>query len=131
MNVTTGATGAILGGSGGHADTAAGAKLAIVTTRVNAGNFPKVVERVGVITTPGESIDVLVTDAGVAVNSRRPDLAERLVAAGLPVVPISALCEEARTRAGRPTPPPPSGRIVAVVEYRDGTGIDVVRAMQG
>lgn len=129
VNVTTGATGVILGGSGGHADTAAGAKLAIVTTRVKAGSFPKVVDRVGVVTTPGESIDVLVTDAGVAVNPRRPELAERLVAAGLPVVPISTLRDEAERRAGRPALPAPAGRVVAIVEYRDGTVIDVVRAM--
>lgn len=131
VNVTTGATGVILGGSGGHADTAAGAKVAIVTTRVNAGAFPKVVERVAVVTTPGESIDVLVTDVGIAVNPRRPELADRLVAAGLPVVPIESLRLAAEERAGRPAPLPPSGRIVAVVEYRDGSVIDVVRAISG
>jgi len=131
VNVTTGATGVILGGSGGHADTAAGAKVAIVTTRVNAGAFPKVVERVAVVTTPGESIDVLVTDVGIAVNPRRPGLADRLVAAGLPVVPIESLRLAAEERAGGPGPLPPSGRIVAVVEYRDGSVIDVVRAISG
>ena len=46
VNVTTGSGGVILGGSGGHADTAAGAQLAIVTTRLAAGAGPKIVERV-------------------------------------------------------------------------------------
>lgn len=129
VNVTTGSNGVILGGSGGHSDTAAGAKLAIVTTRVNAGHFPKVVDRVAVVTTPGETIDVLVTDAGVAVNPRRPELAERLLLAGLPVVSIRVLRQRAEERAGRPSLPPPSGRVVAIVEYRDGSVIDVVRCI--
>ena len=53
VNVTTGADGIIIGGSGGHADAAAGAKLALVTTRLNAGGNAKVVESVMTITTPG------------------------------------------------------------------------------
>src|SRR4029453_11974618 len=86
VNETTGAGGIILGGSGGHADTAAGAKLALVTTRLASSAGPKIVERVGCVTTPGETIDAVVTEAGVAVNPRRADLAERLVAAGIEVL---------------------------------------------
>ena len=37
VNVTTGSHGQIMGGSGGHADTAAGARLAIMTSRLTAG----------------------------------------------------------------------------------------------
>jgi citrate lyase subunit alpha/citrate CoA-transferase len=42
VNVTTGSDGFIMGGSGGHADAAAGAKLAIVTTRLNAGGYARI-----------------------------------------------------------------------------------------
>ena len=129
VNVTTGSNGVILGGSGGHADTAAGAKLAIVTTKLVARGFPKVVDRVTTLTTPGETIDVLVTDAGVAVNPARVDLRNRLLAEGIDVVPISHLRDLARAGTGAPSVPVPSGRIVAVVEYRNGTVIDVVRAI--
>jgi len=127
VNVTTGTDGLIMGGSGGHADTAAGAKLAIVTTRLNAGGYAKVVERVTTVTTPGETVDVLVTEAGVAVNPRREDLRERLVASNVPVVPI----EELKDLAARDASPDGARdeRIVAVVEYRDGTVIDTVRAV--
>lgn len=127
VNVTTGSSGLILGGSGGHADTADGSRLAIVTTRLSAGGGPKLVEQVGCITTPGATIDVVVTEAGIAVNPRRRDLVERLKDAGLAVRSIEAL----REAAGEPQPSPPSpgdrGRIVAVVEYRDGSVTDVVR----
>jgi citrate lyase subunit alpha / citrate CoA-transferase len=129
VNVTTGTTGMIIGGSGGHSDTAAGAKLALVTTRLTSGAYPKIVERVTTVTTPGETIDAVVTEAGVAVNPRRGDLGDRLLSAGLPVVPIEQLHAAAtgdigdRARRLEPT----SDRIVGVVEYRDGTVIDVVR----
>jgi citrate lyase subunit alpha / citrate CoA-transferase len=130
VNVTTGTDGVILGGSGGHADTAAGAKLALVTTRLAAREYPKVVDRVTTVTTPGETIDALVTEAGVAVNPRRADLLERLGAAGLPLVPIERMRDLARETAGPAArPAAPEGRVVAVVEYRDGTAIDVVRAL--
>ncbi len=127
VNVTTGSNGRILGGSGGHADTADGSKLAIVTTKLAAGGGPKVVERVGCITTPGSSIDVLVTEAGIAVNPRRKELASRLADAGLPVRPIEALQQAAGAARTPAAQADGSGRIVAVVQYRDGSVIDVVR----
>ena len=129
VNVTAVGGGAIIGGSGGHADTAAGAKLAIVTTRLTSGKNAKIVDRVECRTTPGESIDVVVTEGGIAINPARGDLTAALVAADLPVVPIQTLRDLAALRAGPPVVRDldPTRRIVAVVEYRDGTVIDVVR----
>ena len=127
VNVTTGSDGRILGGSGGHADTADGAALAIVTTRLATASAPKIVERVRCITTPGATVDVIVTEVGVAVNPRRPELAARLRDAGLPLRSIEDLCAEAARLAPPLRPTPDDGRIVAVVEYRDGSVIDVVR----
>lgn len=129
VNVTTGSNGVILGGSGGHSDTAAGAKLAIVTTRLSAGGNPKVVKRVQTISTPGESIDVLVTEKGVAVNPRRPDLGELLLSHGLPVVNIEQLQAYAALQSIARAPLEKTTRPAALVEYRNGTIIDVVYAM--
>ena len=134
VNVSTGSDGVILGGSGGHADTAAGARLALVTTRLASSAGPKVVERVGSLTTPGETIDAVVTEIGVAVNPRRADLKDRLVSAGIEVLNIEALHSHARGRApgfvsnGKRNP---DGRVVAVLEYRDGRVTDVVRQVNG
>jgi citrate lyase subunit alpha/citrate CoA-transferase len=131
VNVTTGAGGAILGGSGGHADTAAGAKLALVATRLAASAGPKIVERVGCLTTPGETIDAVVTEAGVAVNPGRDDLRERLRSAGIEVVELSALYDRARALAEtKPAVTPAEDRVVAVVEYRDGRVTDVIRQVR-
>src|SRR3954452_15692533 len=130
VNVTLGAGGLILGGSGGHSDTAAGAKLAIVTTQLTARTHPKIVERVASVTTPGETIDAVVTEEGIAINPRRSELRERLISQGLNIVSIEELREKAQRRTEntaleRHTD---SDRIVAVAEYRDGTVIDVIRA---
>lgn len=127
VNVTTRADGRIIGGSGGHADTAAGARLALVTTRLTAAGYPKIVERVGTLTTPGASVDVVVTEAGIAVNPARPELADRLVSAGLAPVPIEALHRAALERAERRPTPPVDTPVVAISEYRDGTVTDVIR----
>jgi len=46
-----------------NADTVAGSKLAIVTTRLSAGVNLKIVESVRTVTTPGATIDVVVMEA--------------------------------------------------------------------
>jgi len=60
-----------------------------VTTRLTGGAYPKIVDRVATITTPGETIDAVVTEEGVAVNPRRSDLRDRLVSARIPVDGLS------------------------------------------
>ena len=69
----------------------------------------------------------MVTDRGVAVNPRRGDLEDRLTAAYLPVSEISGSRETAEKAAGTRRLTAVGDNIVAVVEYRDGTIIDVVR----
>lgn len=130
VNVVTGSDGVIMGGSGGHADAAAGASITIVVANLLRGRLPIIVDRVLTATTPGETIDVLVTERGVAVNPRRSDLKEKLLAAGLPVKEIAELKSEAERIAGVPDSLVTGERIVAVVEYRDGTIIDVVRQLE-
>ncbi|EIW17746.1 citrate lyase subunit alpha / citrate CoA-transferase [Pelosinus fermentans] len=127
VNVVTGSDGVIMGGSGGHADAAAGAKVTIVVANLLRGRLPIIVEQVLTATTPGETIDVLVTERGVAVNPQRPELLQQLLAAGLPVKEIQDLKAMAEKIAGVPQKLTTSDRIVAVVEYRDGSVIDVVR----
>jgi citrate lyase subunit alpha/citrate CoA-transferase len=129
VNVTTGTDGLILGGSGGHADTAAGAKLTLITTQLTAGSVPKIVDRVRTVTTPGETVDVVVTELGVAINPLRADLADRLRDEDVPVVSMEYLRAAAASEAGPiEARHAESDKIVAVVEYRDGTVMDVVRA---
>lgn len=127
VNVTTGSDGVIMGGSGGHSDTAAGAKLSIVVTNLMKARLPIIKDKVTTVTTPGESIDVVVTERGIAVNPRRGDLIEKLRKTDLPLMTIEELKMIAEKITGVPKAIKTSDKIVAVVEYRDGSVIDVVR----
>ncbi|MGF6191302.1 citrate lyase subunit alpha/citrate CoA-transferase [Serratia sp. 509] len=126
VNVLTGSDGVIRGASGGHCDTAAAARLAIIVAPLVRGRIPTLVEQVTTYVTPGSSIDILVTDHGIAVNPARPELAQRLRDAGLQVVTIEWLRERALVLTGEPKPIAFTDNVVAVVRYRDGSVIDVV-----
>ncbi|WP_142502679.1 citrate lyase subunit alpha [Klebsiella sp. 2680] len=130
VNVITGSDGVMRGASGGHCDVAAAANLTIVVAPLLRSRIPTVVKRVTTLLTPGESIDVLVTDHGIAVNPARPDIRERLLAAGLKIVDIEALYQRAISLTGEPKPIAFTDRIVGVIRYRDGSVIDVVREVK-
>lgn len=89
-----------------------------------------VCEHVVTVTTPGDCVDVLVTDYGIAVNPLRPDLIACLDQAGIPHVPIETLKEKAYSLVGRPEDLQWEDQVVAVLEARDGTILDVVRKIK-
>jgi len=126
VNVLTGSDGVIRGASGGHCDTAMAAALSIIVAPLVRGRIPTLVDNVLTCITPGSSIDILVTDHGIAVNPARPELAERLKDAGMNVVSIDWLRQRALLLTGEPRPVEFTERAVAVVRYRDGSVIDVV-----
>jgi citrate lyase subunit alpha/citrate CoA-transferase len=126
VNVLTDSNGIIMGGSGGHSDTAAGAKLTIIVANLLRSRLPIVVDKVTNIVTPGNTVDVLVTERGIAVNPARTELRDRLKDSSLPVVSIEELKDTAERIAGKPTKISFTDRVVGLVEYRDGTIIDKV-----
>lgn len=130
VNVHTDSNGLIMGGSGGHSDTAAGAKISMIVAPLFRARLPIVVDKVLCVTTPGRTVDMLVTQRGIAVNPLRKDLEESLRAGGLPVFPIGELKQMAERITGEPRRARPEGRVVAQVEYRDGTLIDEIRAIR-
>lgn len=127
VNVILGSDGMIQGAPGGHVDTAAGAKVTIIVAPLIRSRITTVRDHVTSITTPGESIDILVTDYGVAINPRRPDLIAALKQTDLPLKTIEELRDEAYEIAGKPKEIEFEDKVVALVEYRDGTLIDVIR----
>lgn len=129
VNVTCTSDGRIIGGSGGHADTAAGAKLAIVTTPLCAGGFPKLVERLTCLTTPGNTIGAVVTEEGIAISSAAPELARAAKSAGLPLSSLDDLRHKAEAQATQLAAPRFADRVIAECEAPDGTVIDHVRAL--
>lgn len=126
VNVITGSDGVIRGASGGHSDTAAGAAMAIIVAPLIRGRMPTILDRVNTVVTPGYTVDVLVTDQGLAVNPRRQDLYDNLKAAKLPVLSIEELKAKAERIVGKPEPIKVEDKIVGLVKYRDGSVIDVI-----
>ncbi len=127
VNVHTDSNGYIIGGSGGHSDTAAGAKVSIIVAPLFRARLPIIVDKVTTISSPGKTIDVLVTDRGIAVNPLRRDLRERLEKTNLPIRDIHELQQTARKMTGIPDPLNRGEKIVGQVEYRNGEIIDTIR----
>ena len=130
VNVITGSDGVLRGAPGGHPDTAAGSKCCIIVTPLTRGRMATVCKDVVTVTTPGDCVDVLVTDYGIAVNPARQDIIECLDKAGIKHVTIESLQEKAYDLVGAPDPLQWEDKVVAIVEARDGTILDVVRQVK-
>ena len=131
VNVITGSDGVMRGASGGHSDVAAAADLTIIVAPLVRSRIPTIVRRVTTLLTPGESVDVLVTDQGIAVNPTRPEIEQRLRSARLPVTTIEELHGRAVALTGEPEPIEFTDRVIGIIRYRDGSVIDVVRQVKG
>ncbi len=127
VNVHTDSNGYIMGGSGGHSDTAAGAKLTMIVAPLTRARLSIVVDKVLCVSTPGNTVDVLVTQRGIAVNPLRQDLKARLEEAKLPVVDIHELKNIAEKITGVPKNVVMGDKVVGNVIYRDGTIIDTIK----
>lgn len=130
VNVTTGSDGIIMGGSGGHSDTAAGSKLCIIVSQLVNARISVLKEKITTITTPGETVDVLVTERGIAINPLREDLIEKFKNSNLPIRTIEELKEIAEKMTGKEKPIEFEEKIVAIVQYRDGSVVDVVKQIK-
>ena len=126
VNVLTGSDGVIRGAIGGHPDTSFGASVSIIVLPLTRGRIPCVVKEVNTIITPGKTVDVVVTDHGIAVNPARTTLKQRLIENGLPVLTIEQLQEKAEKLVSVPEPIKYTDKVVGVVTYRDGSVIDLI-----
>lgn len=127
VNVLVGSDGIIRGAIGGHPDTAADSALSIIVCPMLRGRIPCVVDEVTTLITPGATVDVVVTEYGIAVNPRRPELKERLAKAGLPIVEIASLRDKAKSIIGNAAALPFGDKVVGVVMNRDGSVMDVIK----
>ncbi len=126
VNVTTDSLGHIIGGSGGHSDTAYGAKLTIITTNLVKSRLSMIKHTVTSLTTPGETVDALVTERGIAINPKRQDLIHLLKNSSLPIVTIEELLNKALQMTGIPKERTHSDKVIGVIRYRDGSIIDSI-----
>jgi len=124
-NVVTHSDGRLLHGIGGWQNclTAGCAMLLVPSFR---DRIPVIVDRVTTLCGPGELIDVVVTERGIAVNPRRADLLDAVAGSDLPIRPIADLKAELDRICGVPARPVLSQDPVAVVKWVDGTVLDTV-----
>lgn len=129
VNILTGSSGQMMGGLGGGPDVAEGADISIVAVPIVRGRTPSVVRRVFTCCTPGQCVACVVTQAGIALNPNHRHyqmLKADLEKTSLKLVPIDELQQLAESITGVPKPLETTDRVAAVVEYRDGTVLDVI-----
>ena len=125
-NVVTHSDGYLLHGIGGWQNTLSG-DCSILAFPLFRGRIPIVMDEVTTVCAPGEMIDVVVTERGIAINPLRQDLLERVKGKGLPLTTIEELHDIARKLCGKPEPASVDRtKPVAVVKWVDGTVIDTI-----
>ncbi|MCH8807495.1 MAG: citrate lyase subunit alpha [Planctomycetes bacterium] len=129
-NVVTHSDGRLLHGIGGWQNCLF-SKCTILPVPSLRDRIPVLVDRVTTLCGPGELIDVVVTERGIAINPRRTDLLDAVKGSKLPIRPIEDLkAEVERICGGKPAPPKLQDKIVAAIKWVDGTVIDCVRAVE-
>ena len=128
-NVVTHSDGYLLHGIGGWQNCLF-SKTVILPIPLFRDRIPVVVDEVTTLCGPGELIDVIVTERGIAVNPLRTDLLEKLKGSDLPVKSINELKDEAEKICGKPEKAHFDDQIIAVTKWVDGTVLDVVRKVR-
>jgi citrate lyase subunit alpha/citrate CoA-transferase len=128
-NVVTHSDGYLLHGIGGWQNCLF-AKNVILPVPLFRDRIPVIRDEVTTLCGPGELIDVIVTERGIAINPLRKDLIKKVRGSGLPVKTISQLKKEAEEICGVPKKPRFADKIVAAINWVDGTVIDVVRQVE-
>ncbi|NCA80241.1 MAG: citrate lyase subunit alpha [Sphingobacteriia bacterium] len=128
-NVVTHSDGLLLHGIGGW-QNCIHSKCTILPIPLFRDRIPVIVDQVTTLCGPGELIDVIVTERGIAINPKRTDLIDKMKHSSLPIVSIEDLKAEADAICGVPEKAPVSDKdedTVAIIKWVDGTVIDSVR----
>ena len=125
-NVVTHSDGRLLHGIGGWQNClfAGCTILAVPSFR---DRIPVIVDEVTSLTGPGELIDVVATERGIAINPKRQDLLDAVKGKGLPIRPLEEIkAEVERICGGKPARARVLDNPVAVVKWVDGTVLDTI-----
>jgi citrate lyase subunit alpha/citrate CoA-transferase len=128
-NVVTHSDGLLLHGIGGW-QNCLHARNVIIPVPLFRDRIPVIVDRVTTLCGPGELIDVIITERGLAINPIRQDLIDSVKGKGLPLVSIEELKETAERICGKPDKAAFDERVVAAIKWVDGTVIDAVRKVK-
>lgn len=129
-NVVSHSDGRMLHGIGGWQD-ALFAKCTILAVPAYRGRVPIIRDELTTFCGPGELIDVVVTELGIAVNPARPDLLAAVKDANLPLTSLEAIKAEAeKLCGGPPVPARLDGDVVGLVTWVDGTILDTLHRIE-
>lgn len=128
-NVVTHSDGLLMHGIGGWQNCLF-SKTVILPIPLFRDRIPVIMDEVTTICGPGELIDVIVTERGIAINPLRKDLIDAVKDSGLPIKTIQELKDEAERICGKPKKPEFTDDIIAAIKWVDGTVIDVVRKVK-
>jgi citrate lyase subunit alpha/citrate CoA-transferase len=124
-NVVTHSDGLLLHGIGGWQNCLF-SKCTILPIPLFRDRLPVIRDEVTTLCGPGELIDVIVTERGIAINPLRKDLIGKMSGSSLSFKTIQQLKEEAEQICGVPDKPQFTDEVVAVVKWVDGTILDSV-----
>ena len=125
-NVVTHSDGQMLHGIGGWQNCLF-SKCTILPIPSFRNRIPIIVDEVTTLVGPGELIDVIVTERGIAINPKREDLIKATKKSGLPIRKIEEIKEEVDDLVGAPLDKPEfTDEVVGVVKWVDGTVIDSI-----
>lgn len=126
-NVVTHSDGYLLHGIGGWQNCLF-SKCTILAIPSFRDRIPVIVDEVTTLCGPGELIDVIVTERGIAINPRRKELIKAVKNSSLPIRSIREIQKEVFEICGGIPAKPEFDRdkIVAVVKWVDGTLIDTI-----
>jgi citrate lyase subunit alpha/citrate CoA-transferase len=126
-NVVTHSDGRLLHGIGGWQNCLA-SRCVILPIPSVRDRIPVIVDRVTTLCGPGELIDVVITERGIAINPQRTDLIDAVKGSKLPIRTIEEIQKEVEQMCGgKPEPPRLGEKVVAAIKWVDGTVIDSVR----
>ncbi|MCK5520242.1 MAG: citrate lyase subunit alpha, partial [Candidatus Marinimicrobia bacterium] len=128
-NVVTHSDGYLLHGIGGWQNCLF-SKTVILPIPLFRNRIPVIRDEVTTVCGPGELIDVIVTERGIAINPLRTDLIRATKGSGLPIKTIEELKNEAEAICGVPDKVETGEKVIAAIKWVDGTVIDVVRAIE-
>jgi len=126
-NVVSHSDGYLLHGIGGWQNCLY-SKCTILAIPSFRDRIPVIIDEVTTLCGPGELIDVIITERGIAINPKRKDLIKAMENTSLPIKSIKQIRDEVYSICGGAPAKPKvnKNKVVAVVKWVDGTVLDSV-----
>ena len=129
-NVVTHSDGVLLHGIGGWQNCLF-SNCTILAIPSFRNRIPIIVDKVTTLCGPGELIDVVVTERGIAINPGREDLIRATKRSGLPIRLIEEIKEKVEELCGgAPEKADLDRQVIGVVKWVDGTVLDSIRKVK-